>query len=262
MREGKLPVLLAIFAGIVVLFLQLPVIVTLLAAVSDTNYLVVPPQGLTLRWFAQVLADPFWSAALRLSLMLAAAASVLALAIGLGAAYALHHRWVPGAETISTLMMSPMVLPAVVFGVAALQYSSLLDRQSDLLTVLMAHSVVVSPYVLRTSLAALAGSDMALEEAARVLGSSRFDAFRRVTLPTILPGVAAGAVFAFITSFDEVSVSIFLLPPGRTTVPIAIFTAVEQGANPAIAAVSALLILLTGCVLLLVERFAGFHKHV
>lgn len=262
MREGKLPRWLAALTGLAVLFLQLPVVVTVLASVSDTDYLSVPPRGFTLRWFAAVLADPAWQSALRLSLTLAVLATLLALAIGLAAAYALHHRWVPGGEALATAMMTPLVLPAVVLGVALLQYAGLVGLRDNLLLVLLAHAVVVSPYVLRTSLAAMAGSDPALEEAARVLGSSRLGAFCRVTLPSILPGIAAGAVFAFITSFDEVSVTIFLLPPGESTVPIAIFTAVDQGVNPSVAAVSALLVLFTGTVLLLVERFAGFHRHV
>lgn len=255
------PLLLAL-AALLLVFLLLPVAVVLLASVSASDYLTVPPQGLTLRWFAAVLADPSYLSAIWLSLRLTACAVVLATLLALPACYALHHRWLLGSGGIATLLMSPLVFPLVVVGVALLQFASLVGLRGSFLLLVLAHAVIVSPYIVRTALAGLAGADPALEDAARVLGANRPLAFVLVVLPSIRAALAAGLVFAAITSFDEVTVTIFLLPPGRETLPVTIFSAIEQGIDPSIAAVSALLIGATALVLVLAERLAGFDRFV
>jgi putative spermidine/putrescine transport system permease protein len=126
----------------------------------------------------------------------------------------------------------------------------------------MAHVVITAPYIVRSALASLSGVDLATEEAARVLGANGFEAFRLVTLPLILPGLVAGALFAFITSLDNVPVTIFLISANQTTLPVLIFTSVEMGIDPSVAAVSTLLIVGTGAVLLIAERWSGFHRFV
>jgi len=122
--------------------------------------------------------------------------------------------------------------------------------------------VITAPYIVRSALASLSGVDLATEEAARVLGATGFEAFRLVTLPMILPGLIAGALFAFITSLDNVPVTIFLISANQTTLPVLIFTSVEMGVDPSIAAVSTLLIVGTGVILLIAERWSGFHRFV
>lgn len=246
----------------VVIFLQVPVVVVVLAAFSTTSYLTIPPQGWTLAWFGKVLGDPTYLAAIRMSLILACGSTILSLVLGVAAAYGLFRKAVPGSEAITSFLMAPLVLPAVVIGVALLQYFSLTGLRGSLLALLMAHVVITVPYVVRSALASLAGLDLAVEEAARVLGATGFEAFRLVTLPLITPGLVAGALFAFITSLDNVPVTIFLVGAGQTTLPILIFSSVEMGVDPSVAAVSTLLIAATGLVLLLAERRFGFHRFV
>ena len=115
---------------------------------------------------------------------------------------------------------------------------------------------------MRACLSALSSVDASLEDAARVLGASGTGSFFLVTLPLVKPGLIAGGLFAFITSLDNVPVTVFLLSPSQNTLPVKIFTAVEQGVDPSIAAVSALLILVTGAALAIAERWTGFHKYV
>ena len=258
-RPG-LGVTLTAFA--VIVFLQVPVIVVILAAFSTTSYLTIPPQGLTLAWFGKVLSDPTYLSAIRMSLILACGSTVISLVLGVAAAYALFRKAVPGSEAITSFLMAPLVLPAVVIGVALLQYFSLTGLRGGLFGLLMAHVVITVPYVVRSALASLSGLDLAVEEAARVLGASGFAAFRLVTLPLIAPGLVAGALFAFITSLDNVPVTIFLITGSQTTLPVLIFTSVEMGVDPSVAAVSTLLIVATGIVLLLAERRFGFHRFV
>ena len=248
------------FTGVA--FLQLPVIVVVLAAFSTTSYLTIPPQGLTLAWFGKVLSDPTYLSAIRMSLILACGSTLISLVLGVAAAYALFRKILPGSEAVTSFLMAPLVMPAVVVGVALLQFYSMTGLRGSLIGLLLAHVVITVPYVVRSALASLSGLDLAVEEAARVLGASGFEAFRLVTLPLIAPGLVAGALFSFITSLDNVPVTIFLISASQTTLPVLIFSSVEMGIDPSVAAVSTLLILATGIVLLLAERRFGFHRFV
>ena len=173
----------------VVAFLQLPVIVVVLAAFSTTSYLTIPPQGLTLAWFGKVLSDPGYLSAIRMSLILACGSTLISLVLGVAAAYALFRKVLPGSEAVTSFLMAPLVMPAVVVGVALLQFYSMTGLRGSLIGLLLAHVVITVPYVVRSALASLSGLDLAVEEAARVLGASGFEAFRLVTLPLIAPGL-------------------------------------------------------------------------
>lgn len=254
--------IVAIIAILVVIFLQVPVIVTMLAAVSTTSYLTIPPQGLTLHWFAEVLSDPEYLKAIRLSLILAVSSTTLSLVLGVAAAWAIHSRALPGSEAIASFLMAPLVFPSVVIGVALLQYVSLLRLYGGTGVLIAAHVVITVPYIVRAALSSLGGVDRSLDEAARVLGATGFQAFRLVTLPLIRPGLVAGTLFALVTSLDNVPVTIFLLAPGQQTLPVLIFSSVEHGVDPGVAAISTIMIILTGLILLIAERRTGFHRFV
>jgi len=254
--------LLGIWVTVVFGFLLLPVVVVALASLSQTSYLTVPPKGLTLRWFRAVLADPEYVQAIAWSLGLAAIATLGSLVTGIAASYALIRRRVPGAGLVSALLNAPLVFPGVVVGVALLQFYALIRLNGTLVGLALAHVVITVPYVVRAVMASLQGIDPELENAARVLGATGPGAFFAVTLPLIRPGVVAGGLFSFIVSFDNVPVSIFLLGAGQMTLPVKIFTAIEYGVDPSIAAVSTLLIVLTGVGLAAAERWIGFHRFV
>ena len=254
--------LLRTWVTLVFAYLLLPVVVVALASFSRTSYLTVPPKGLTLRWFSVVLGDPDYIHAIVFSLGLALVATVGSLAVGVAASYALLRRRVPGAGVVSALLNAPLIFPGVVVGVALLQFYALVHMNGTLIGLALAHMVITVPYVVRAVMASLQGIDSELESAARVLGASGPVAFFTVTLPLIRPGVAAGALFSFIVSFDNVPVSIFLLGAGQMTLPVKIFTAIEYGVDPSIAAISTMLIALTGLGLAAAERWIGFHRFV
>lgn len=251
---------LALVAGLVLLLLQLPVIVVVLASFTDTSYLTVPPKGLTLRWYWTVLGDSSYLDAILLSATLAVTTTAVSLAMGTAAAYAIVRRKIPGAEALSALLMAPLVFPAVVIAVALLQFYTLVGLRGSFVALVAAHVLITLPYVVRSVLAAIAGANASLEEAARTLGAGPWTAFRLVGLPLIRPGLVAGGIFSFIVSFDNVPVSIFLVSVRQTTLPVKIFAAVEHGIDPGIAAISTLLIIVTGLCLVLAERWAGFHR--
>ena len=260
--EHKQGWVLTASALLIVIFLQVPVLVVALAAFSKTAYLTIPPQGVTLHWFEVVLRDTDYLAATWTSLWLATASTAASLVLGLSAAYAIQRRMVPCSAFLSSVMMAPLVLPTVVLGVALLQYYAMAGVQGNSLGLWLAHVVITVPYVVRSSLSSLSSVDESLEHAARVLGADAFTSFRLIVLPLVKPGLVAGGLFSFITSLDNVPVSVFLLSASQTTLPVKIFTAVEQGVDPTVAAVSTLLIVVTGLALLIAERWTGFHKHV
>lgn len=254
---------LVAIAALVLLFLQLPVIVVAISAFTETSYLVFPPQGFTLRWFGEVLTDPDWLSAIGFSLGLACFATASSLVVGTMAAYAISRRMIPGADAIASFLMAPLIFPAVVIGVALLQFYASVGWRGNFLALIAAHVVLTSPYVVRACLSSLAGVGRDLEEAAGTLGASGLTTFRIVTLPLLKPGLVAGGFFSFITSLDNVPVTIFLLGPGQTTLPVKIFTAIDQGGvDPGLAAISTILILLTGAALVIAERWVGFSRFV
>ena len=251
---------LPLYATLALVFLQVPVVVVMLASVTTTSYLTVPPKGFTLAWYERVLFDGAYLEAIGFSLMLAVTATVASLVVGTAASYALIRRKVPGADAISALLMAPLVFPAVVIAVALLQFYTLVGVRGSFGALAAAHLLITMPYVVRSVLASLAGTDPALEDAARTLGADGFTAFRKTSLPLITPGLVEGVLFSSIVSFVNVPVSIFLVSVRHTTLPVKIFTAVEHGIDPGIAAVSTLLILVTGGCLVLAERWVGFHR--
>ena len=144
--SGQAPGRLVAASALAVLaFLQLPVVVVVLAAFSKTSYLTIPPQGLTLAWFGKVLADPTYLSAIRMSLILAVGSTAFSLVLGTAASYALARRMLPGSETLTSLLMAPLIMPSVVIGVAMLQFYAAIGLRGSLVGLLVAHTIITVP---------------------------------------------------------------------------------------------------------------------
>ena len=235
---------LAVFSLIVFLYLLGPILVVVASAFGATSYLAFPPQGFTLRWFAAALGDARYLDAFGVSLMVAAAATLLSVIIGLPAAYAIARYDFPGRRGIEALILMPLVLPALVLSIALTILFSRIGFTAGTARLIVAHLVICVPYVIRVSVPVLQRVDTALEEAARNLGASPIMTFFLVTLPVIRPGAIAAATLAFIVSFDEIDLAIFLADPRAPTLPVTIYSAIQLGIDPTVGAVSALLVLI------------------
>lgn len=229
--------------GLVGLYLMAPVLVVIATSFTATAYPVFPPQGFTWRWFGEVLSSPEYLEAMRFSTVLAAASTAIASVLGTLAALGLVRGRFHGQVAVAALFLSPIFFPAIVLGLALLIFYNWVGLAGTLPGMVAAHAVLTTPFVIRMVSASLAEFDPAVEEAAKNLGASATRTFFLVTLPLIRPGVVAGAVFAFIISFDELVVSLFLAGPGMQTLPIRIFTSLEYSSRPSVSAVSTLLIL-------------------
>lgn len=226
-------------------YLLLPILVVVAAPLGDTGYLAFPPQGLTLKWYAAALHDTRYLTALLASLRIAVISAFIACLLGVSAAYALTRFDFPGRRLLEAVFLSPLILPTLVLAVGLTLFFTRTGLLAGPWKLVAGHVIVCTPYVLRVSLPVLRRFDRSLEEAARNLGASPVTAFFLVVLPVVRPGIIAGTVLAFITSFDEVVLALFLAEPGAPTLPVTIYSAVQLGFEPSVAAVSGLLVLAT-----------------
>jgi putative spermidine/putrescine transport system permease protein len=256
MRARVSPVLIG-FAVLVYLFLMGPLVIVIGASLSDTTYLTFPPQGLTLRWFERIFEMAAFRRTIVTSLQIAFLATALALAIGIPAAYALNRYRIQLPAWLSTLFVLPILVPEIVLGFSLLRSFAAGADLPIFGTLLIGHTLIVLPYCVRVVSASLASFDFSVEEAAISLGSPPARTFFTIVLPNVRSGVIAAFILAFITSINDVSVSLFLTGPGVSTLPIQILAHVEQFFDPVIASVSVLLMVLTVAVMAVVERTLG-----
>ena len=258
-RNGPLALL---FHTIFVIVMVAPILVVCLVAFTPEGFLSLPTNGFSLRWFRAIANYPEFIHAFWVSLGLGALSSFVALLFAVPAALAIARYRFRGREAMTALFMSPLILPALAFGLASLIYFSRLNINLSLATLVIGHSVVGVPYVMRTTIAALSQLPPALLESSASLGASRAYTFRRVTLPLIAPGIAAGAFIAFMSSFDNVPVSLFLRDASTDMLPIRMWQDLEGKLDVSIAAVSSLMVLGTLILMIVMERLTGISKRI
>lgn len=243
-------------------FLLAPLAVVAVFALNPTPFIQFPPVGITGRWFAKFWATPEFTNSLVLSLQVAFAVVALSMAIGGAAAIGLARGRLPGASFLTSLFLAPLMLPAILTGLALFQLLLAVGIGRPVWALALGHTIVAIPYVIRTTLAVLADFDRRIEEAAAVLGAPPWRVFFEVTLPLIRPGVFAGGVFAFITSFDQFPISLFLVSPGQETLPVVMFNYMKFDLDGTIAAASMVSILLALTVVFIIDRLVGLRASV
>lgn len=248
---------LIVFASIVFFFLLAPLVIIIGSALSDTTYLTFPPRGLTLRWFENIFEMSAFRRTAVTSFQLAFAGTALSLLVGIPAAYALNRYRIELPSWLSTVYVLPILVPEIVFGFSLMKSVTVGLETPIFLTLLIGHALLVLPYSVRVVSASLASFDFSIEEAAISLGSPPLKTFFTIVLPNIRAGVIAAFILAFITSLNDVSVSLFLTGPGISTLPIQILAHMEQFFDPTIASVSVLLMLVTVAVMAIVEATLG-----
>jgi spermidine/putrescine transport system permease protein len=223
-------------------FLYVPIVVLVVFSFSASRYAAVWG-GFSLEWYAKLFGNERILEALVNSLWVASGATLIAVVFGTAAAYALSRRRFRGAAAFEAAMALPMVMPELVTGIALLLLFTLVVPLSlGLVTIMIAHSVFGIAYVALLVRARLQGLDPRLEEAARDLGATPRQVFRRITLPLIAPGILGGALLAFTLSFDDFVIAFFVTGPGATTLPIEIYSMVKRGITPEINALASLIL--------------------
>jgi putative spermidine/putrescine transport system permease protein len=249
-------------AAIAIVFLVAPTLIMLLTSFTASQSLKFPPVGLSLRWYVALLDADQMQAAAWNSLVVAFWTTLLSVVLGTAAALGIARSRSAFARACDILFMSPLLLPALAFGFAALIFIHKLGFSPSIPFLVFGHIVVCVPFVLRTTIAALSQLDPALLDASYTLGGSRLMTFRRVTLPLIAPGLGAGAFLAFMASFDNVPVSLFLADERTEMLPIHLWQQIETNLDVRTAAVSGLIVIFTLILMLFAERFAGLTRQM
>ncbi|HSU04819.1 MAG TPA: ABC transporter permease, partial [Acetobacteraceae bacterium] len=209
--------------------------------------------GLSLRWYETVLGPGDWRAGLQHSVLIATATTVCATTLGTLAAIGLSSPRFPARRLATVVLVSPLAVPVIITAVGTYLFYAPLGLASTFQGIILAHTVLASPFVVVTVGASLAGFDRTMMRAAAICGARQLPAFRRVMLPLILPGVLSGAAFAFVTSFDEVVVALFLASAGQRTLPIVMFTGLREQMSPAITAAATLMMSISILLLVVAE---------
>lgn len=235
-----------------------PLILTIYLSVFDETIIVFPPKGYTLAWYARIL--PEFGAPLRTSLVTAVSATCLSLLIGVPAGIGLSRYRFRGRGAATTLLLAPLTIPGVAIGLGIYVLAVMIEERTEwavsgtFALLVAAHVLITLPWVVRLCLAALANHDRAAEEAAASLGARPLTVIWRVTLPAMRGGIVAGALFAFIVSFENLEMTLFLTAPGMTTLPISLLQYLQYHIDPLVAAVAVAQVVFVGAALILLDR--------
>ena len=251
---------LAALSYLTLFFLILPIIVIVPLSFNAEPFfsftagmLRLDPDAYSLRWYREILNNPNWMLAIRNSFMIGIAATLIATCLGTLAAVGLTSRNMPFKNLITAIMLSPMIVPLIIMAAGMFFFYTRYNIAGTYFGIIIAHAALGIPFVMISVTATLAGFDNALYQAGLSMGATPLRAFRDITLPLIRPGVISGALFAFVTSFDEVVVVIFLAGPGQRTIPRQMFAGLRESINPTILAVATLLILVSVLFLISLE---------
>jgi putative spermidine/putrescine transport system permease protein len=247
---------------LVLIFLIGPFLIIVAASFSAGDTLAFPPQGFSFKWILKVFTVESFRDSFVMSMFLAIGGTFAALLLGIPAAYAMSRYKLPLSETVRTIVSAPIIVPGIIVGLALLRYFVVPIGVSITLALFLAHTALILPYAVRVVSASLNNLRSDIEEAAVLLGSSRMGAFFRVVLPNIRGGILSAFILGFVTSFNQVPVSLFLSGPGVRTLPIDMLGYMEIVFDPSIAALSSLLAFLSIGIVFLAERFLGFSRYV
>jgi putative spermidine/putrescine transport system permease protein len=256
-RNG--PVALA-YHALFVVFMLAPIAVVCAVAFTPESYLSIPTRAFSFRWFMEVWRRPDFLDAFITSACLGVVSATIGIAIAVPAALAIGRYRFSGRDHFTALFMSPLMIPHVVLGVSFLRFFTQVGLGGTMTGLVLSHIVVIFPFALRLVLVSVFGMDQSIDHAAISLGASDFTTFRRVTLPLILPGIVSGWALAFITSFDDVTMTIFIASPRTVTLPVRMFQYVQDSIDPLVTAVAACVIATTVVIVTVVARVIGLER--
>ncbi|MDT4828449.1 Inner membrane ABC transporter permease protein YdcV [compost metagenome] len=247
----RLRIGLYLATGTIAAFLLLPILFIVLLSFGSSQWLVFPPPGWTLKWYGQFFSNPEWMDAALASLKVAVLTTVCSVALGLPTAFALVRGRFPGREFLYALFTLPMIVPLVIIAVAVYALFLKLGYTGTLFSFVVSHVIVALPFTIISIINSLKLFDQSIEDAAVICGASRLQAVLKVTFPAIRPGMVAGALFAFLVSWDEVVLSVMMASPTLQTLPVKMWTTLRQDLTPVIAVASTLLIGLSVLVMVI-----------
>lgn len=234
-------ILTVAIAWLVYIFLIAPSLIVLPMSFNDSSELVFPPRSFSLRLYREFFFGSDWMAATGESFIVATASMVIAVLVGIPAAYALSRAEFPGRRLLGMVLLAPMMVPTIVIGLGLYLYFASWGISGTTIGLILGHAILTAPFVMIIALASLRHLDANLELAARVMGAGQMTVFRRVVLPLLVPAAIAGALFAFLISFDEVVVAWFIAGVDTATLPVKMYSAIHWEVSPVLPVISTLL---------------------
>ena len=247
---------------LVVVFLALPALLVVLVSFDTANYMQFPPSGFTLKWYQVILSSDTMRLAIINSAIVGVVSTLLSIILGVPAALYIARSQFPGRDTLYAFLLSPMAVPWIVYGLALLYLWSAASISRDLNVIIIGHTVMGVPYVIRTCVAVLSGISPSYDLAARTLGARRWQAFAFVTLPMMRSGIVAGAVFCILLSFINVPVPLFLTTSSSVTIQVAVFSYLLSNYDPGVAAISTIQLLIILLALYIAQRVANVREFI
>lgn len=248
-----------LIAYAVCLFVALPIIIVVISSITAASYVTFPPEGITLRWYSEVVADPRLMRSLRTSASVALITAALAAVCGLAASLALDRHRFKGKEAISTFLLAPVILPSIVLALGMIFFMTAIGLIRTIPGLVLSHLVVAMPYAIRALSASLGGLNRDVERSASILGAAPLVVLYKITLPLIKPGLIAALMFSFLASFNNVALSLFVAGPRTQTLPLEIFRMTQDVNTPNVAAIASLLMGFTTVVVLVLESKFGLY---
>lgn len=245
---------------VVVGFIVIPLLVVMLAALTTTSYIAVPPQGITGRWFIDALTNDDFRDGAIVSFIVAAITAMLTTALALSFVWAVERYRFPGRNVVTTLSLAPLTVPIIVLAIGLLFVMTEVGVAGTITGLVIGHTVISFPYAVRAIASSIAGLDQDVERAASILGASPVRVLMRVSLPLIAPGLTAAALFAFLVSYNNVTISIFLAGPTTQTLPLVIFNETYTSVSPSLAAMATLLVAATVALVAVLDRKLGVYS--
>lgn len=251
MKKSKV---LTTFVVLVYIFLFAPLVIIAMTSIGTENYIVFPPKGFSLQWFITVFKSESFIKSMGTSFLISTVSTLSALVIGMPAAYGLSRYNFKGKDILKSFFFSPLIVPGIVVGFSLFQFLLVKMNLSVYASLFIGHTLIIIPYIIRVVGSSLEGFDYSIEEAAMSLGCKKSQTFFKVVLPNITSGVMAAFMLAFINSFNNVPVSIFLTGPGVSTLPTTMMNYVEYNYDPTVSALSVILMILTIGIMYILEK--------
>lgn len=260
MTDGRATPWLKGYIAVLVVFLFSPMLLIVPVSFNRAATFDFPPSGVSLRWYASLLQNATFGRAFVISIAVAVVATLISLVVGGLAAYGLTRYRFPGRGFVAALALSPLVIPGIVLGVATIMFFNTIGLLHSIPGLIIADVIVTLPYVVRTVTAALANVDPSIEEVATVLGAGRLAVIWHVVVPSIAPGIMAAGIIAGLVAFDEFTIALFITGGDVVTLPVQIFQSTYYQIEPTVAAVSTLLLVFSGLIIIAADRAIGFDR--
>jgi putative spermidine/putrescine transport system permease protein len=244
---------LRVFVAVVLLFLISPILAVMPLSFNSESFFTYPMPGYSLKWYEDFFFNPRWTGAVKMSFLVAIATTILATTLGTLAALGLARSNFPSKSTVMAILISPMIVPVIISAVGMFKFYAQLNLAGTRIGIILAHTALATPFVVITVTATLSSFDKTLMRAGASCGAPPHTVFFKVVMPLILPGMISGALFAFVTSFDEVVVVLFLASPEDRTLPLQMFSGIREMISPTITAAATVLVLISTALLITVE---------